>query len=42
MTFTAFALAMLAFLLYLLPARHSAAALLKRILALFVPASFLR
>src|SRR5258706_7751925 len=42
MTFTAFVLAMLAFLLYLLPARHSAAALLKRILALFVPASFLR
>lgn len=42
MTFTAFTLAMLAFLLYLLPARHSPAALLKRVLALFVPASFLR
>jgi hypothetical protein len=42
MTFTAFALAMLAFLLYLLPARHSPAALLKRVLTLFMPASFLR
>ncbi|HEX6481788.1 MAG TPA: hypothetical protein VF043_23340 [Ktedonobacteraceae bacterium] len=42
MTFIAFILAMLAFLLYLLPARQSSSALLKRILTIFVPASFLR
>jgi hypothetical protein len=41
-TFIAFLLVVLAFLLYLLPARQSPAALLKRALALFVPTSFLR
>jgi hypothetical protein len=42
LTFIAFILAMLAFLLYLLPTRQSSAALLKRMLALFVPTSFLQ
>lgn len=41
-TLIAFVLAMLAFLLYLLPARQSSAALLKRMLALFMPTSFLQ